>query len=397
MADQDARLVPEMHETLPAGPSKRRKLFMAFGSVLAVLGLIYGIWYYFIGSTRITTDNAYVGAEVASITPLVSGPVVEAPVIDTQRVKKGDVLVIIDNTDAKLALAEATAELNRAERKVQQYFATDTSLNAQIAARDADIAKARADVENMSASFERATSDLDRARLDFKRRQALAASGAVSGEELSNAKAGLRSAEAALSAAHSMVAGSKASLAQAVANRGTAKGQLKVNSALVEGTSISSNPEVAVARAKVNQAELDVVRCIIRAPIDGLVARRQVQLGQRVQAGTQLMSVVPIDKVYVDANFKESQLQKVLPGQHVKLTSDLYGSDVEYDGTVIGLAGGTGSAFSIIPAQNASGNWIKVVQRVPVRIVLDPKMLAKHPLRVGLSMNVMIDTTTGGK
>ncbi len=397
MADQDARLAPETNATRPSSPSKRRKLFIAFGSVLVVLGLVYAIWYYFIGSTRITTDNAYVGAEVASITPLVSGPVVAVPVMDTQHVQKGDVLAVIDGTDAELALAEATAERSRAERKVRQYFATDSSLNAQIAARDADITKAQADVDNVNASLERATSDADRARLDLKRRQALAASGAVSGEELSNAKAGLRSAEAAASAARAMVAGSRAGLAQAAANRSTAQGQLKVNRALVEGTSISSNPEVAVARAKVNQAELDVARCTVRAPIAGVVARRQVQLGQRVQAGTQLMTIVPIDKVYVDANFKESQLRKVLPGQHVTLTADLYGNDVAYKGTVAGLAGGTGSAFSIIPAQNASGNWIKVVQRVPVRIVLDPEMLTKHPLRVGLSMNVTVDTTTGGK
>jgi membrane fusion protein (multidrug efflux system) len=189
------------------------------------------------------------------------------------------------------------------------------------------------------------------------------------------------------------MATAQAGLAQAQSARASARGDLSANEALLRGTTVSTNPEVVSARAKLEQAKLDLSRTIIRAPVDGVVSRRQVQVGQRVQAGAQLMTVVPIGQVYVDANFKEVQLAKVAPGQPVELESDLYGGDVVYHGKVAGFSGGTGSAFSLIPAQNATGNWIKVVQRVPVRITLDPKELAEHPLRVGLSMEATIDVS----
>jgi membrane fusion protein (multidrug efflux system) len=188
------------------------------------------------------------------------------------------------------------------------------------------------------------------------------------------------------------VAAAQAALAEAQANRMTAVGQAKIAEALVAGADVNSNPEVAAAQAKVDQAKLDLQRTVIRAPVDGVIAKNVVEIGQRVAAGTELMTVVPIQSVYVDANFKEDQLRKMHLGQPATLTSDLYGGGVKFHGKIVGLAGGTGSAFAVIPAQNATGNWIKVVQRLPVRIALDPGELKQHPLRVGLSMSVDVDT-----
>ena len=222
-------------------------------------------------------------------------------------------------------------------------------------------------------------------RIDFERRKALAASGSVSGDELTSAENALRMAEAALEAA-------RANQIQAAATREAAIGSLKANVVLTRNTTVQTNPEVANAQARLDQARVDLERTVIRAPVDGVVTRRQVQVGQRVQAGSQLMSIVPVAEVYVDANFKEIQLRNVREGQLVTLTSDLYGSEVEFKGRVVGLSGGTGSAFALVPSQNATGNWIKVVQRLPVRIALDKAELEAHPLRVGLSMNVTIDT-----
>jgi membrane fusion protein (multidrug efflux system) len=207
----------------------------------------------------------------------------------------------------------------------------------------------------------------------------------VSGDELTSSENALRQAAAAYEAA-------RAGQAQAAANREAAVGALKANAVLVNGTTVDTNPEVAAARARFEQAQIDLERTIIRAPVDGVVVQRAVHVGQRVQSGTSLMSIVPVGEAYVDANFKEGQLTEVREGQEVELTSDLYGSDVVFHGRVVGLSGGTGSAFALIPAQNATGNWIKVVQRLPVRIALDRDDLLQHPLRVGLSMEATIDT-----
>jgi membrane fusion protein (multidrug efflux system) len=335
-----------------------------------------------IGSRYVTTDNAYVGAETAHVTPLIGGPVKEVRVSDTDAVKKGDVLVVLDDTDARLALTQAQAALGQAERRVRGYFANDEGLAAQVAARGADQARAAAD-------FIGAQSALDRARIDFTRRQALASSGSVSDDELTAAENAFHQASAALDAA-------RAGQIQAAANREAAVGALKANAVLTSDTTVDTNPEVAAARARFEQAKVDLERTVIRAPVDGVVVQRAVHVGQRVQAGASLMSIVPIGEAYVDANFKEMQLTKVRIGQEVELISDLYGSDVVFHGHVVGFSGGTGSAFALIPAQNATGNWIKVVQRLPVRITLDPKELAKHPLRVGLSMEAKIDVS-GGK
>jgi membrane fusion protein, multidrug efflux system len=299
--------------------------------------------------------------------------------VDTQAVKAGAVLVTIDAADARLALAQAEAELDRAQRRVEGLFANDAGLRGQVDARVAEQRRAEADMLTARAG-------LQRAELDLKRREALARSGSVSGEELSNARTALLTAQAAMRSA-------EAGKIQASANREATIGAQKASTVLTANTTVKNNPEVALARAKRDQARLDLERTVLRAPVDGVVARRQVQVGQRVQVGASLMSVVPVQQMHVDANFKEGQLTKVRVGQPATLTADLYGSKVEYHGVVAGIAGGSGSAFAMIPAQNATGNWIKVVQRVPVRINVDAAELARKPLAVGLSMEVSVDVS----
>lgn len=351
---------------------KRKRLFAALAGGIALVGTSAYGYTTLVASKHAVTDNAYVGADVAQVTPLVGGPVAEVRVQDAQAVRKGDVLVQLDDTDAKIAVARAEAELAATIRKVRGLVATDTGLGAQIAARAAD--EARADAQLIAAQ-----SDLAKARIDLDRRQALAQSGAVSGEELTTMRNAYNSALANLRSA-------QAAKAQASATRVAAIGSRDANRALIDNASVEDNPEVLAARAALAQARVDLARTVIRAPVDGVISKRQVQVGQRVQPGAPLMVVVPIQAAYVDANFKEVQLAHVRPGQKATLTSDLYGEDVVYHGTVVGFSGGTGAAFAVVPAQNATGNWIKVVQRLPVRIRLDPKELAQHPLRVGLSM-----------
>ena len=364
----------------PRGRTVRRShLLLTLGAVVGLLALIWGVYWVLVASHHETTDDAYVQADVASITPQVSGPVIADPAKDETPVRKGDVLVVIDPADFQIALDQAEASLGQAERKVRGYFADRDAQIAVTASRAADVDRARAQVASAAA-------DLSRARTDLTRRQALAPAGAVSGDELTAAQDRFDQAQAALTAA-------KAALTQAQANRATALGQQQAAQVLVEGADVEANPEVALARAKLAQAKLDLQRTVIRSPSDGVVGKNNVEVGQRVQAGSQLMVVAPIDSAYVNANFKEVQLKKVRPGQPVTLTSDHYGGSVKFHGRVTSLAGGTGSAFAIIPAQNATGNWIKVVQRLPVRIDLQPQELRDHPLRVGLSMNVDIDTS----
>lgn len=361
-----------------ADRGRRKPLFAGLAAAILLGAAGYTAYYVLIGSHHVETDNAYVNADSAQITPLVGGPVRSVAVRDTQTVKTGDVLVRLDDTDARIAVASAQAELARAERRVRGYLATDQSLTAQIAARDADETRARA---NLAA----AQADLDRAEIDLRRRKTLAVTGAVSGDELTRAQNAFTNAQAAYSAA-------KAAQAQAAANRAVAAGSLAANVTLTDGTSVTTNPEVAAARAKLDQAKVDLDRMVLRAPIDGVVARRNVQIGQKVTAGAPLMQIVPVQQAYVDANFKEVQLRRVRIGQPVELEADLYGGSVKYHGKVVGLSGGTGSAFALIPAQNATGNWIKVVQRLPVRVAIDPTELRDHPLRLGLSMKATIDT-----
>ncbi|MEQ1073957.1 EmrA/EmrK family multidrug efflux transporter periplasmic adaptor subunit [Acinetobacter pittii] len=356
--------------------NKRKKFLGFFALILLIAAILYAIWALFLNNS-VSTDNAYVGAETAQITSMVSGQVAQVVVKDTQTVHRGDVLVRIDDRDAKIALAQAEAELAKAKRQYKQTVANSSSLNSQVVVRADEINSAKAQVAQAQA-------DYDKAALELNRRAQLAASGAVSKEELTKAQSAVETAKAGLELA-------KAGLAQASSSRKAAESTLAANEALIQGVSETSTPDVQVAQAHVEQAQLDLERTVIRAPVDGVVTRRNIQVGQRVAPGTSMMMIVPLNDLYVDANFKESQLKKVRPGQEVTLTSDLYGDDVEYHGKVMGFSGGTGSAFALIPAQNATGNWIKVVQRLPVRIALDPKELAEHPLRVGLSMEAKVD------
>jgi membrane fusion protein (multidrug efflux system) len=327
----------------------RRRLLIALGGAVLLVAVAWGVWWYIVASHYVSTDDAYVDASLAEITPQIDGTIAQVPVSDTNHVKRGDVLVVIDPADAELAVAQARANYGQAIHKVRQYFANADQAAAEVAARQADLA---------------------RAETDFSRRAGLARTGAVSGDEISTAGNALQTAKANLEAA---------------------KEQLASQKALIDDGDVAHNPEVLAAKAALDKANLDLSRTIIRAPIDGIVAQNGVQIGQRVKVGAILMSVVPVAEAHVNANFKEGQLDRVRAGEPATLTSDLYGSGVVFHGRVIGVGGGTGAAFATIPAQNATGNWIKVVQRVPVRIALDPKELADHPLRVGLSMSAKID------
>jgi membrane fusion protein (multidrug efflux system) len=383
MAERDPgelHAVAEVEDpTATAKKAKRKKLFAVFAGGVALIGTGYYTMDALVWSKHATTDNAYVGADVAQVTSQLAAPVAAVLVEDTQQVHRGDVLVRLDDTDAKIAVANAEANLASAIRKVQGLHATDSGLDAQIAARAADQGKA-------AAAVVAAQADLQKAQIDLQRRQAVASTGAVSQDELTSARTAYSNAAAALRAA-------QAAQAQAAAARNAAVGDRNANLALIANVTVDNNPEVLAARAALTQAQVDLQRTIIRAPIDGVVTRRQVQVGQRVEPGAMLMTVVPVQAAYVDANFKEVELEKVKPGQPVKLTSDLYGEGVVFHGKVMGFSGGTGAAFALVPAQNATGNWIKVVQRLPTRIALDPKELAAHPLRVGLSMNVDVNVS----
>ncbi len=360
---------------------RRNKRLAALGGVVVLSAVAVTAYWTLYASHFVSTDNAYAAVEVAAITPAIGGTVAEVKVKDTQAVKKGELLFQIDPTDAQLALAQAEAEYSRAIRRVKSLIATDSNLSAQIAAREAD-------GQSASAQLAAAQADFERAKVDLKRRQALVESGSVSGDELTRAQNAFDAATAHLAAA-------KAGAAQVSANLKAATAAQQANAALIADTTVDNHPDVAAARARLEQAKLDLSRTTIVAPVDGVVARRQVQVGQRVQIGTPLMAVVPVSEMYVDANFKEVQLTQVKVGQPVKLHADLYGKNVSYHGVVEGFSGGSGAAFAAIPAQNATGNWIKVVQRLPVRIKLDPKELEAHPLKVGLSMNAEIDTRGG--
>ena len=380
MADADPAGLEFRTEEAQKKPNiLRKRLLGGIAGAVLLAGVGYGGWYALVGSHHISTDNAYVGADTASVTPMIAAQVARVAVSDTQSVRKGDILVQLDDSDARIALAQAEADLAKARRQYGQTSATSTALAAQVDARNADIARARAQLVSAQADYERA-------RVDLARRQRLAPNGAVSGEELTSATNAYSSAKAALELA-------RAGVAQASSTKGAASGELAANNALISGTTAATAPEVLAAQARVAQAQLDLQRTVIRAPIDGVVTRRNVQVGQRVAPGAALMLIVPVGQLYVDANFKEGQLTRVKVGQPVTLISDLYGGDVEYHGKVVGLSGGTGSSFALIPAQNATGNWIKVVQRLPVRVALDPKELQAHPLRVGLSMDAEIDVS----
>ena len=349
--------------TPPVGNPKRRTALTAIAVAVLVIGGGYGIYYWMTGRHSESTDNAYVQANVVQITAQAGGTVTAINADDTDFVKAGQLLVKLDPADARVALDQAEAALGATVRETRILFANNSTLQAQIDARAADATRAKA--------------DLDKAQDDVTRRAPLVQSGAVGKEEYSHATDQLASAKSAYTAAKSAL--------------DAAKEQLGSNQAQTEGTSVADHPNVQRAAAKVREAWLAVQRADVPAPVSGTVARRSVQVGQRVSAGVPLMSVVTLDNAWVDANFKEGQLERLRIGQPATLEADVYGKHVVFHGKVEGLGAGTGAAFSLLPAQNATGNWIKVVQRVPVRITLDPKEIAKNPLRVGLSMNVTVN------
>ncbi|WP_295537957.1 efflux RND transporter periplasmic adaptor subunit [uncultured Pseudacidovorax sp.] len=362
--------------TAPAAPegkapnSKRRKALTAIAAVVVVGGLGWAAYEWLVASHYESTDNAYVQGNIIQITPQVGGTVMSIAADDTDYVKQGEPLVRLDPADVEVSLAQAEAALGQAVRQARTLYVNNGSLAAQVSLRDADVVKARADVA--------------RAQDDLQRRRSLTGNGAVSKEELNHA-------ETAVAAARSNQAAAEAAVA-------AAREQLASNRSLTEGTTIEEHPSVRAAAAKVREAWLATQRVAMPAPVDGYVAKRTVQLGQRVAPGAPLMAVVPLNQLWVDANFKESQLRNLRIDQPVKLVADVYGKDVVYHGKVAGLGVGTGAAFALLPAQNATGNWIKVVQRVPVRITLDPAELKAHPLRVGLSMDAEVDVSnTGGR
>ncbi len=334
--------------------SRRWRWLGALAAVLVLVGAIYGAYWTQVLRYHQSTDDAYVGGNVVQITPQISGTVVAIGADDTQFVKAGQALVRLDPADARVALDQAEAQLARTVRDVRNLYATSSQLAAAVQMRQTELAAAQS---------------------DFTRRQRLGATGAVSGEELQHAADTVKTAQAELVAAQQ---------------------QLAANRARVDGTTLKDHPQVLDAAAAVRNAYLTLERTELAAPVSGFIARRNVQLGQRVGPGTPLMAVVPLDQVWVDANFKEPQLAHMRIGQHVTLTADLYGGHVTYHGTVAGFGAGTGAAFSLLPAQNATGNWIKIVQRVPVRIALDPHEIAAHPLQIGLSMKADVEVRGGG-
>jgi len=334
---------------------RRRGVLVVLFLVFATLAIGWALWWHLTGRWYESTDNAYVAGHVVQVTPQQAGTVVAIGADDTDRVQAGQVLVKLDATDARVALTQAEAHLAQAVREVRTFYARNAALEALQAQRASELAKAEE---------------------DLARRRPLAATGAVSKEDVEHARNAVETARAALAASRE---------------------DLVTNRVRTDGTSIAKHPGVAVAAARVREAFLALQRTEIVAPVAGYVARRTVQVGQRVAPGALLMAVVPLDSVWIDANFKEVQLRDMRIGQPVRLTADLYGNRADYRGRVAGLAAGTGGAFALLPPQNATGNWIKVVQRLPVRIELEPGQLAAHPLLVGLSMHVDVEIRdTGG-
>jgi len=329
---------------------KRRVILSVIALVFVLAGIGWWLLYVFVFSLRETTDDAYVSGNQVAISSQISGTVIAVLADDTQLVNVGQPLVRLDPTDGQVALAKAKSGLASAVRQVRQLSEQASQYDSAIASRRTDLAQAEA---------------------DLKRRKPLLAEKAIAPEEVAHAEEAVRNARNALDQVQRQSAAAHA---------------------LVDGTPLADNPAVMQAKAAFREAWINAERNAIVAPVTGYVAQRSVQLGSRIQPGTPLMTIIPLGDLWVDANFKESQLRHIRIGQPVAIDSDLYGGDAEFHGHVIGLAPGTGAAFALLPPQNASGNWIKVVQRVPVRISLDPKELEKHPLRIGLSTSVKVDT-----
>jgi membrane fusion protein, multidrug efflux system len=330
-------------------PDRRRRWLVALGAVIALIALVWLGWWLLYARLYESTDDAYVAGDMVNVMSQVSGTVVSIGADETDLVEAGQELVRLDATDARIALQDAEQQLARTVRQTRTVFATRDQLRAVADQRRADLARAQS---------------------DLNRRKNLAASGAVSGEELGHAQDALKAAHDALIAAEKNLAAS---------------------SALVGRTGVADNPDVRAAATQVERAWLALVRTSVHAPVTGYVARRTVQLGERISPGAPLIAIVPLGRLWLEANFREGQLRRMRIGQPASVVADLYGGRVTYHGRIAGLGMGTGSAFALLPAQNATGNWIKVVQRVPVRIELEPRELAAHPLRIGLSTVVTVD------
>jgi len=332
-----------------SNPRKRKVLLIGLALIVILGGLGVWAWHELYGRWNESTDDAYVNGNVVEITPLVTGTVTSIGADDGDLVRAGQVLLQFDPSDAEVGLQSAEANLAKTVRQVRGLYSNVDGMKAQLAAQRAEVKKAQD---------------------NYSRRKNLAAGGAISQEELSHAHDDLISAQSALN---------------------NVQQQLASSVALVDDTEVSSHPDVKAAAAQLRQAYLANARSTLIAPVTGYVAKRTVQLGQRVQPGTALMAVIPLDQLWIDANFKETQLGNMRIGQPVEIESDLYGSDVKYSGTIDSLGAGTGSAFALLPAQNATGNWIKIVQRVPVRVHINADELAEHPLRIGLSTVVNVN------
>ena len=344
----ESELPSEPNSPQPAGRSRRLGLF-GLGAVVVLGGFGYLGYWFLDGRYYESTDDAYVNGDVVQVTSEIPGTVIALNVDDTQAVHAGQPLLQLDPADAKIAAANAEADLARAVRQVRGLFAQGKELRAQIDQRE---------------QAERTADE------DLRRRGGLIADGAISAEELSHARD-------AVTTTRANVAAARQQLSQTVAQ--------------IDGTTIADHPQVLAAAAAVRNAALALHRTALSSPVTGLIAKRSVQVGQRVAAGSPLLAVVPLDDVWIDANFKEGQLERMRAGQPVTVRTDLYGRGVTYHGHVVDIAAGSGNAFALLPSQNASGNWIKIVQRLPVRILLDPQELKAHPLRVGLSTNVRVD------
>jgi membrane fusion protein (multidrug efflux system) len=354
MSDNPAE--PEQHTATPvetprANPQARRRWLIILGVVVGVGIIAFIVYKLLFGGVSESTDDAYVGGDVVSITAREPGTVISINADNTETVRAGQTLVEFDPATVDVNMAAAEAELARAVRAVRSNFAS---------------------VDEGQAEVNRAKAELAQALGDLSRRRGAAAGGAVSGEEVAHAADAVTTARAALALAES--------------HRTQAQ-------TTVQGTSIRSNPAVMTAIAQFRRAAIAEQHMRLISPVDGTIAQRTVQLGQQVGPGVPLMSVVPLNRVWVDANFRETQLRHLRVGQPVKIKADIYGGDAVFTGHVVGLAAGSGSAFALLPPQNASGNWIKIVQRLPVRIALNSDELRQHPLRIGLSVKATVDTT----
>ncbi|SMC27523.1 membrane fusion protein, multidrug efflux system [Andreprevotia lacus DSM 23236] len=336
-------------ETTPNN-NRRKPLMLGATALFVIAGIGYAAYYTQVLSQREETDNAYVGGNTVALTSQVSGTITEIRADETQYVKAGQDVIKLDPADATVSLRQAEAKLGETVRSLRQQYANAEQVNSTLAQKKVDLAKAKD---------------------DLARRAPLLAEQAVSAEDVDHARQAVASAQAALDAAQK---------------------QYEAASAGIDGVKLTDHPSVLAAKANYVQAWLAARRNAIVAPVSGQIAKRSAQVGARVTPGATLLTIVPLNQLWVDANFKESELKNIRIGQPAKIEADVYGSKVEYTGKVVGLSAGTGSAFSLLPAQNATGNWIKVVQRVPVRIQLDPQQLTEHPLRIGLSTVVTVDT-----